>query len=89
MRMLIAGAAFLAFASTAIAQGVYVQPHTRSDGTYVQGHYRTAPNSTNYDNWSSKPNVNPHTGKQGTKDPYPTYRSPSQPKANNYGTYKR
>lgn len=44
---------------------VYVQPYTRSNGTQVQGHYRTAPNSTNRDNFSTIPNSNPYTGKQG------------------------
>lgn len=60
--------AVLAFGS-ASAQ-VYVQPQVRSDGVYVPGHYRTAPNSTRADNWSSRPNVNPYNGKIGTRDPY-------------------
>jgi hypothetical protein len=34
-------------------------------GTYVPGHYRTAPNSTNRDNFSTKPNINPYTGEPG------------------------
>lgn len=57
-------------ADAAYAQPVYVRPHVRSDGTYVPGHMRTAPNSTRADNWSSVPNINPYTGRQGTKDPY-------------------
>jgi hypothetical protein len=47
----------------------YVNGYTRQDGTYVQGHYRTDPNSTNTDNYSTKPNVNPWTGKPGTIEP--------------------
>lgn len=47
----------------------YVQGHTRRDGTYVEGHHQTNPNSTQYDNWSTKGNVNPYTGKEGTKEP--------------------
>jgi len=42
----------------------YVQPSFHS-----QGHYRTNPNSTKIDNWSTKGNVNPFTGKPGTKNP--------------------
>lgn len=49
---------------------VPVRGYTRSNGTYVAPHYQTAPNATKLDNWSSKPNVNPYTGQQGTKDPY-------------------
>lgn len=56
--------------SAASAQSVYVKPHVRSDGTYVQGHYRTAPNQTLSDNYSTSPNYNPYTGKRGTVDPY-------------------
>ena len=52
----------------------YVNGYTRRDGTYVQGHYRTNPNSTNTDNYSTKPNVNPWTGKPGTIEP-DNYRS--------------
>lgn len=49
---------------------VYVAPHVNSDGTYVQGHRRSEANDTKLDNWSTKGNVNPYTGKSGTKDPW-------------------
>ena len=39
-------------------------------GTYVAPHYATNPNRTRVDNWSSRPNVNPYTGKRGTRDPF-------------------
>lgn len=45
---------------------VYVNGYTKSNGTYVKGHYRTAPNNTINDNYSTKGNTNPYTGKQGT-----------------------
>jgi hypothetical protein len=48
----------------------YVHGYTRKNGTYVMPHYQTAPNATRLDNWSTKGNVNPYTGKAGTKDPY-------------------
>lgn len=45
-----------------------VKGHVKKDGTYVQPHRATNPNQTQRDNWSSKPNVNPYTGKPGTKE---------------------
>ena len=48
----------------------YVNGYTRNDGTYVQPHYQTNPNSTKLDNYSTQGNVNPYTGKAGTVDPY-------------------
>jgi hypothetical protein len=53
---------------------VYVRGYTRKDGTYVQPHYRSAPDGNFYNNWSTKGNVNPHTGQPGTKmTPPPGY----------------
>jgi hypothetical protein len=46
----------------------YVRGYTKKDGTYVAGHRATNPNKTQRDNWSSKPNTNPYTGKKGTKE---------------------
>lgn len=43
--------------------------YTRSNGTYVAPSHATNPNSTKADNWSTKGNTNPHTGKAGTKEP--------------------
>lgn len=64
-------ALFVCFALTAgaFAKGgaVHVNGYTRKDGTYVAPHYRSAPNSTKADNWSTQGNVNPYTGKEGTK----------------------
>lgn len=47
-----------------------VKGHITKDGTYVAPHRATNPNGTKADNYSSKPNVNPYTGKAGTVDPY-------------------
>lgn len=47
-----------------------VRGHVRKDGTYVQPHQATNRNSTKLDNYSTKGNVNPYTGKPGTVDPY-------------------
>lgn len=72
MKKLLIIAAIIAplLATTATARNVSVRGYTRSNGTYVAPSHRTAPNSTRTDNWSSKPNVNPYTGKAGTVDPY-------------------
>lgn len=43
--------------------------YTKKNGTYVAPSHATNPNKTKRDNYSSKGNVNPHTGKEGTKDP--------------------
>lgn len=45
-----------------------VKGHIKKNGTYVQPHRATNPNDTQKDNWTSKPNVNPYTGKPGTKE---------------------
>lgn len=47
----------------------HVNGHFKKNGTYVAPHRSTNPNHTQRDNWSSKPNVNPYNGKQGTKEP--------------------
>ena len=44
---------------------VKVKGYYKSDGTYVQPHYRTAPNNSNRDNFSTLGNINPYTGKRG------------------------
>lgn len=48
---------------------VLVQGYTKKDGAVVAPYQRTAPNGTQRDNWSGKPNVNSYTGKEGTKEP--------------------
>ncbi len=44
---------------------INVSSYTRNNGTYVQSHVRTAPNNTNWDNFSTKYNSNPFTGSTG------------------------
>jgi len=46
---------------------VRVKGYYRKDGTYVAPHYRSDPDGKFYNNWSTKGNVNPFTGKKGTK----------------------
>jgi|LakMenEpi03Aug12_release.lakeMendotaPanAssembly.Ray.scaffolds.fasta_scaffold1728646_1 major membrane immunogen (membrane-anchored lipoprotein) len=45
----------------------YVNGYFKSNGTFVQGHYRTEANTTVTDNWSTIGNINPYTGEIGTK----------------------
>lgn len=62
--------ALLLLAPTAVLSGSHsVKGYIKKDGTYVAPHQQTNPNETQRDNWSSKPNVNPYTGKEGTKAP--------------------
>ena len=46
---------------------VWVEGYYRSNGTYVKGHWRSSPNDTKSDNWSTRGNLNPHTGRLGTR----------------------
>ena len=55
------------FTITAFAD-VSVKGYYRNDGTYVQPHHRSNPNSSTNDNWSTKGNTNPYTGEKGTRD---------------------
>jgi hypothetical protein len=45
-----------------------VRGYTKKNGTYVQPHRRSAPDGSKTNNWSTKGNVNPYTGKQGTQN---------------------
>ncbi len=54
------------FAAQALAfADEYVRGYTRSDGTSVDGYYRSSPNSTQTDNFSTSGNINPYTGEMG------------------------
>ena len=58
---------FLLSIAQAPAGDVWVKGHTRKNGTHVQGHYRSSPDGVFSNNWSTIGNVNPHTGKVGTR----------------------
>ena len=73
----------LGLSSDALAQ-THVDPYTKKDGTYVQGHEKSKANSSTYDNYSSKPNVNPYTGEKGSKDPDKLQQQKSEKKSS-YG----
>ncbi len=60
----------LLVAGQAEGKGVRVRGYVKADGTYVAPHYRSAPNSSVSDNYSTRGNYNPYTGQAGKKDPY-------------------
>jgi hypothetical protein len=54
-----------------VVAAVKVRGYYRKNGTYVQPYRRSNSNWTRYDNYSTKGNINPYTGKKGTKNIYP------------------
>lgn len=76
MKHIVLAALAAAIIAPAFAQ-TYVKPHVRKDGTYVEGHYRSAPNKTDLDNYSTRGNTNPFTGETGTQRP--SYEQPYKP----------
>jgi len=46
---------------------VRVRSYIKKNGTYVAPSYRSNPNRSKIDNYSTKGNYNPYTGKVGTK----------------------
>ncbi|PZM86328.1 hypothetical protein DLH72_01165 [Candidatus Gracilibacteria bacterium] len=83
--MILLGTSIEAFADT------WVNGYYKKNGTYVQGHWRSDRNGSKYDNWSTKGNYNPYTGKAGTHkvDGYSNYNyyTPSYNSYNNYNSY--
>ena len=59
----------LLFSGASFAKGGShsIRGHTTKKGTYVAPSHATNPNKTKRDNYSQKGNVNPHTGKEGSK----------------------
>jgi hypothetical protein len=55
-------------AGTSSGSSHSVHGYTRKDGTYVPSHRATNPDDTTKNNWTHKGNVNPYTGKEGTKE---------------------
>lgn len=68
-KWIIGAAMVLSFANVGYAQ-VHVDGYFKKNGTYVEPHYRSAPNSSISDNYSTKGNSNPYTGQMGTVDPF-------------------
>lgn len=49
----------------------YIKPST---GKYVAPYLKTSPNKTKLDNFSTKGNYNPFTGKKGYVSPFKTFK---------------
>lgn len=85
LKLSICAALALAFAFPLVSMAqVHVNGYTKKDGTYVAPHYRSDPNTTKTDNYSTRGNINPYTGKLGTKDPYATPSNPYAAPPNPY-----
>lgn len=56
----------------------YVKGYQRSNGTYVQGHYRTTQDNSIPNNYSSYGNTNPYTGNSGSVSPVQSDTKPLQ-----------
>ena len=67
--LLLAIAAVFAFSSVADAAKL-TRGYIKKNGTYVSPSYRTKSDSSKFNNFSTKGNVNPYTGKKGYKSPY-------------------
>ncbi|MSP19905.1 MAG: hypothetical protein EXR74_10095 [Bdellovibrionales bacterium] len=59
--------AFLTGPSVARKSGgsVNVRGYSTKTGKYVAPYFRNIPDRSKYNNWSTKGNINPYTGKQG------------------------
>lgn len=69
----------------------HVRGYFRKNGTYVQPHWRSTADGNFYNNWSTYPNVNPYTGKRGTRLTPPAGYSSGSPvfghsKSNSWNT---
>ena len=58
----------------------FVSGYYKRNGIYVQPHFRSSPDISTFNNYSSWGNINPYTGKWGTSNPvtqeiYKTYRN--------------
>ncbi len=61
----------LSFSASVEARTTRVRGYYKpSTGRYVAPHYKTTPNRSKFDNFSTKGNYNPYTGKKGTVNPF-------------------
>lgn len=64
----------VAASSTSLQAETWVRGYYRSNGTYVQPHYRSNADDNFWNNWTTYPNINPYTGSYGTRLT-PSYRN--------------
>jgi hypothetical protein len=58
---------FLSFISFN-AQAIYIQPYQRQDGTFVQGHNRSAPDGIKENNYGYRPHIEVDQNLYGNKN---------------------
>lgn len=76
MRLLLLVGAALALAGAVEARGSHsVRAHVTKSGTYVAATRATNPDHSRLNNYSARGNVNPYSGRVGTKDPFALKRS--------------
>jgi hypothetical protein len=77
MRRVIVATIFAVAALASVpALAVHIGGYFKSNGTYVAPYERSAPDNSYNNNWSVEPNVNPYTGKEGTREPTYNDRPP-------------
>ncbi|MGC6535992.1 MAG: hypothetical protein ACON44_01375 [Candidatus Puniceispirillaceae bacterium] len=74
---------FLSFVAITAFADVYVSGYCRKDGVCVQGYWRSSPDSSYNNNFSTRGNINPYTGRAGTNRR--TYDD-RRPRYNAFGT---
>lgn len=79
MKLKIISLLFLCVISIVAHADTYVRGYTKNNGTYVEGHYRSNPDTSRDNNYSTYGNTNPYTGRKGTvpnyDDDYSNYDS--------------
>ena len=77
------------FSTNAFAQGITTQKaYIKRDGTYVAPTFKTKNDGKMYNNYSTKGNVNPFSGKVGTKRDTQAFPIYNPPKSTSYKAYK-
>lgn len=78
MKTLIALVAVSLACSVAIGKTTLTRGYIKKSGTYVAPHFKTTPDKTKNNNYSTRGNANPMTGKEGVK-PRDGEAMPKQP----------
>ncbi len=56
--------------SLPVHAGVRVRGYVTKSGKYVAPYNRTSPDRYKFNNWSAQGNINPYSGKSGSKNPW-------------------
>jgi len=60
----------LSFTTSSVEASVRVHSYFRKNGTYVHSYYRSNRDYSRFNNYSTRGNYNPYTGKKGYVNPY-------------------